>query len=157
MVIKNIILFILTNIYLIILYKASIRDIKERIVLNRTCLIEYILAFLIAILLKIPIKYILINSIWLFAIMYILQLVYGLMTDEIGIGGGDIKLAPAITLFIYPYSYIGILIGLLLSVLDPYIFKRKIKNVLLLYIIFILYYSHYSKGISRNINNNFTS
>ncbi len=83
---KNIILFILTNIYLIILYKASIRDIKERIVLNRTCLIEYILAFLIAILLKIPIKYILINSIWLFVIMYILQLVYGLMTDEIGIG-----------------------------------------------------------------------
>ncbi|NFL27600.1 hypothetical protein FDC22_09685 [Clostridium botulinum] len=135
MVIKNIILFILTNIYLIILYKASLRDIKEIIVLNRTCLIEYILAFLIAILLKIPIKYILINSIWLFVIMYILQLVYGLMTDEIGIGGGDIKLAPAITLFIYPYSYIGILIGLLLSVLDPYIFKRKNKECP-----FVIYY-----------------
>jgi|GEM_PF-4595220 Flp pilus assembly protein protease CpaA len=109
---------------------AGIYDWKTRYVKPWTCIVNYILALTIAILKGATFKQIIISSIWLAAFFYIAALIFIKVTknhDE-GVGGGDILMAPAVTLFMFDKGLIPIFISSLLAWLDGLILGKKKSN-----------------------------
>ena len=121
------IIIILTIIYLVIVGYAGFYDWKSRLVKPWTCISAYILALIIAILKGVTIKQVIFHSLWLGLSFYLMALVITLVTrsDDTGVGGGDILIAPAITLFIFNNSLIPIFVGFLLAFIDGFVCKRK--------------------------------
>lgn len=120
----------LTLIFLIIMAYAGVYDWKTRLVKPWTCISTYLIALIIAISKGATVKQIVIHSLWLALFFYIAALIYIKVTGDSdkGVGGGDILIAPAVTLFMFDSGIAPLYIGFVLAWLDGFIFKRKQNN-----------------------------
>jgi len=129
---KTLIIKIISISFLIIIGYAGLYDWKTRLVKPWTCIVSYILALSIAILNKVSFKDIIFNSLWLAMFLYVASyLIIKITKREDDVGGGDILIAPAITLFLYNGTFLmtilPLYIGFFIALIDGFIFKRT-KN-----------------------------
>lgn len=122
------IVLILEIIFLFFMLHGAIEDWNTRIISNFTWISVDIIAFIIAVLRGDSVKQILIYSLWLFLLFIIVEGISIAITKKEGIGGGDIKIAPAVTLFAGSLGAYVVLISLILSLLGHPISKKINKD-----------------------------
>lgn len=123
----------LTVIFFGILVVMSIEDFSTKLVNPILCALVYLVALVRALYLGQPLASIVFSSIWLALLLGITEFMYQLINskvnktesvESIGVGFGDIMIAPAITLFATGYS----LQSLLIAFLSALIYGRIAKD-----------------------------
>lgn len=118
------IILILEMIFLFLMFQGAVEDWNTRIISNRTWILANATSLIISILRGYSIKQILVYSLWLFLLFLIVGTINLLITKKEGIGGGDIKISPAVTLFAGPIGSYIILAVLILSLLGQICSKK---------------------------------
>lgn len=121
---------------ILILLKGAITDWKTRIVPNSIWITSSVLSLIIAILRGYSIKQILLYSSWLFLLLLFLGIINYAITRTDGVGGADLKIAPAVTLFYGPIGSYVVLLIVILSLIGQSVFKQTDES----YIPLVTYY-----------------
>ena len=115
---------ILEVLFLIVMLYGAIIDWKFRLVYDKTWIIASLISLSIAILRGYSLINILQYSSWLFILFFITAYITLLITKKSGIGGGDIKIAPAVTLFCGPIGSQIIWLTFVISIIGQFLTEK---------------------------------